>query len=209
MPRLMAAVYDPWMRRVERDCLSAWRSELLDGLSGAVLEVGAGTGANLPHYPETLTQLVLAEPDRHMRRILKRQSLRYALPTEIADASAAELPYPDGAFDAVVATLVFCSVPDPQRALAEIRRILKPDGRLVFLEHVAAEGNPPRLFLQRMCQPAWRRLAGNCHLTRETHRTIEEAGFEFISFVRESLGTTLPIVRPCVRGVARPQATAT
>lgn len=198
----MAAVYDPWMRRVERDCLSSWRSELLQGLTGAVLEIGAGTGANLPHYPETLDRIALAEPDRHMRKHLQRRALRFALPVEISDADADALPYADATFDAVVATLVLCSVPSPARTLTEVRRVLKPGGRLFFLEHVAAEGNAPRRLLQGVCEPAWRRVAGNCHLTRETHRDIERAGFRFLSFVRESLGKSLPIVRPCVRGVA-------
>jgi ubiquinone/menaquinone biosynthesis C-methylase UbiE len=199
----MAAVYDPFMRKTEAACLSAWRHELLEPLHGAVLEVGAGTGANLAYYPAQVTKLVLCEPDPHMRRTLTRESHRSPLPSEVVDALAEDLPYPDQTFDFVVATLVFCSVSSPPRALAQCRRILKPSGRLVFLEHVAAEGHPSRLALQHACQPIWKRVAGNCHLTRETHRLIESAGFELISYARESMGKALPILRPSVRGVAR------
>lgn len=199
----MAAVYDPFMRKAERASLAVWRAELLEPVQGAVLELGAGTGANLDYYPEPVGRLVLCEPDPHMRKTLTRRSHRSPLPTEVVGCAAEGLPYADNTFDYVVATLVFCSVRSPERALAEARRVLKPSGKLIFLEHVAAEGNPGRLALQHACQPLWKRVAGNCHLTRQTHVLIEEAGFEMLTYIRESMGKALPIVRPCVRGVAQ------
>ena len=180
MSRLFAAIYDPFMRRTEQACLVAWRRELLSGLSGRVLEVGAGTGANLPHYPPAVTSLVLAEPDEHM---LAR-------------------PLPDATVDAVVSTLVLCSVPDPARALQELSRVLRPGGSLVFLEHVAAAGGSSRLEWQRRIEPVWKRIAGNCHLTRPTEDSLREAGFVVEQVTRESMRKAMPWFRPTVRGVA-------
>lgn len=202
----MAAIYDPFMRQTERACLADWRAELLEPVRGAVLEIGSGTGANLEHYPATVRRLVLCEPDPHMRAPLTRRAYASPLPTEVVDASAESLPYGPDRFDFVVGTLVLCSVQSPASALAEIRRVLKPGGQFLYMEHVAAEGNPGRLALQRACEPVWKRVAGNCHLTRDTRRLIESAGFELLSYTRQSMGKALPIVRPCVRGAARVSA---
>lgn len=199
MPRLLAAVYDRLLKPTEDACLADWRAELLAPLTGSVLEVGAGTAANLPYYPAGLARLVLAEPDAAMRRrLVKRAGGR----AEVIDASAEDLPFDDQTFDAVVCTLVLCSVRDPPAALAEIRRVLKPGGRLVFVEHVAAENNPGRLKWQRRIEPIWKRLMGNCHVTRRTEEAIRAAGFELHDVRRESLRKTIPIARPSIRGVA-------
>jgi ubiquinone/menaquinone biosynthesis C-methylase UbiE len=204
MSWLMAAVYDRFMRRSEEACLAQWRAELLRELSGAVLEVGAGTGVTLPHYPRSIARLVLCEPDAHMRRKLKKKAAAPALrDIEISDASLDSLPFMDGEFDAVVCSLVLCSVPDQPAALAEIARVLKPGGRLVFLEHVAADGRPERLKWQRRIEPVWKHLMGNCHLTRRTEAAIAAAGFEIERIQRESIRKALPIVRPSIRGIAR------
>ena len=204
MSWLMAAVYDRFMRGSEEACLAQWRAELLRGLSGAVLEVGAGTGVTLPHYPKSITRLVLGEPDAHMRRKLKQKVDVSALRNiEISDAPLDSLPFRAGEFDAVVCSLVLCSVPDQQAALAEIARVLKPGGRLVFLEHVAADGRPGRLKWQRRIEPVWKQLMGNCHLTRRTEAAIAAAGFEIERIQRESIRKALPIVRPSIRGIAR------
>ncbi len=199
----MAAIYDPFMRQTERACLAEWRAGLLEPVHGDVLEIGAGTGANLKHYPGAVRRLVLCEPDEHMRNTLTRHARSSPLPTEVVAANAESLPYGASAFDFVVGTLVLCSVQSPAAALAEIRRVLKPGGQFLYLEHVAAEGNPGRLVLQHACEPVWKRVAGNCHLTRDTRRLIEASGFELLSYTRESMGKALPIVRPCVRGAAR------
>ena len=204
MSWLMAAVYDRFMRASEEACLARWRAELLRDLSGAVLEVGAGTGVTLPHYPKWVARLVVCEPDTHMRRKLKRKVDASALRNiEISDAPLDSLPFRAGEFDAVVCSLVLCSVPDQPAALAEIARVLKPGGRLVFLEHVAADGRPERLKWQRRIEPVWKHLMGNCHLTRRTEAAIAAAGFKIERIQRESIRKALPIVRPSIRGLAR------
>jgi ubiquinone/menaquinone biosynthesis C-methylase UbiE len=204
MSWLMAAVYDRFMRGSEEACLAQWRAELLRDVSGAVLEVGAGTGVTLPHYPNSVTRLVLSEPDAHMRRKLEKKVNASALRNvEISVAPLDSLPFRPGEFDAVVCSLVLCSVPEQPAALAAIARVLKPGGRLVFLEHVAADGRPGRLKWQRRIEPVWKHLAGNCHLTRRTEAAIAAAGFEIERIQRESIRKALPIVRPSIRGIAR------
>lgn len=204
MGRLIAAVYDRMLRRNEAACIRQWRAELLRHLAGHVLEVGAGTGLNLPHYPPTVTRLVLSEPDPHMRRKLaQRARVEGWDRAEVVDAALERLPLPDDAFDAVVGTLVLCSVSHLDEALAEIFRVLTPGGRFVFLEHVAAEDRPRRLKWQRRVEPVWKRLAGNCHLTRRTGAAIQAAGFALVDLKRESMRKAWPLVRPTIRGVAR------
>jgi ubiquinone/menaquinone biosynthesis C-methylase UbiE len=203
MSWLMAAVYDRFMRVSEEACLGRWRAELLRELSGAVLEVGAGTGVTLAHYPKTLTRLVLCEPDPHMRRKLGEKLAAAGMKAELSDAAAERLPFPDASFDAVVGSLVLCSVRDQGAALAEIARVLKPGGRLVFLEHVAADARPARLKWQQRVEPVWKHLMGNCHLTRRTEAAIVAAGLRIERIERESIRKALPIVRPSIRGTAR------
>lgn len=204
MSWLTAAVYDRWMRAAEEACLGRWRAELLQGLHGDVLEVGVGTGASLPHYPKTVTRLVLCEPDRHMRRRLQARCQSSGLrQSEIYDAQVEALPIASGSFDAVVSLLTLCSVRDMPGALAEMFRVLRPAGRFVFLEHVAADCDPGRLRWQRRIEPAWRHLAANCHLTRRTEEAIIAAGFQIERIQRESIRKAMPLARPSIRGVAR------
>jgi len=200
MSWLMAAIYDGMMRGSEEACLGQWRAELLRELSGSVLEIGAGTGATLSLYPKTVTRLVMCEPDPHMRRKLEAKR---SANVEISDASIEKLSFQKESFDAVVSSLVLCSVPDQAAALAQIRRVLKPGGRLVFLEHVLAEGKPNRLKWQRRIEPVWKHLMGNCHLTRRTEAAIEAAGFRIERIQRESMRKALPVCRPSIRGIAR------
>ena len=200
---LTAAIYDRFMQKTERASLAAWRTALLADLRGVVLEVGAGTGVNVAHYPKAVTRIVLAEPDPHMRaKLARRVSAADDARIETSDASVDALPWADGSFDAVVATLVLCTVDDPARALAEVRRVLAPGGRLVYLEHVAADHDPARLAWQRRIEPFWRPIAGGCRLTRRTQDTIREAGFDVRDETRESARKALPIVRTMIRGVA-------
>lgn len=204
MSWLMAALYEPFMRGSEEACLARWRAELLRDLSGEVLEVGAGTGATLEHYPKSVTRLVLCEPDPHMRRKLEAKiALFEPQNTRVSDASLDGLPFLPASFDAVVCSLVLCSVSDQKAALGQIRRVLKPRGKLIFLEHVAAENRPERLKWQQRIEPLWKRLMGNCHLTRRTEAAIMSAGFRIERIERESIRKALPIVRPSIRGIAR------
>ncbi len=204
MSWLFSTLYDPFMRSSERACLSDWRAALLANATGEVLEVGAGTGANLPFYGSGVTRLVLSEPDPHMRARLSRKIARDDLPRgEVSEGEAGRLPFDAASFDTVVSTLVLCSVPNLADSLADIRRVLRPGGRLLFLEHVAAEDRPDRLAWQRRLEPAWLLVSGNCHLTRRTGKAIRDAGFEVEQEKRESMRKALPFVRASIRGVAR------
>jgi ubiquinone/menaquinone biosynthesis C-methylase UbiE len=203
MGRLIAALYDRLTEASEVACLQQWREQLLRDVTGQVLEVGAGTGLNVPFYPPTLTRLILSEPDPHMRRKLSEKVRAQNLDrVEVLDASLDDLPWPAEAFDAVVGTLVLCSVPRLDRALAEIHRVLTPRGRFVFLEHVAADNRPRRLRWQHRVEPLWKRISGGCHLTRRTADAIVAAGFEIADIRRESMRKAWPLVRPTIRGVA-------
>jgi len=198
----MAAVYDRFMKGSEEACLRDWRAALLRELKGEVLEAGAGTGSTLALYPDGVTRVVMCEPDAHMRRKLEAK-VGGSRKVEVFPCAVENLSFKDNTFDAVVCSLVLCSVPDQPAALAEIRRVLRPGGRLVFLEHVAADSRPQRLKWQRRLEPVWKHLMDNCHLTRRTEAAIAAAGFEFESIERESIRKALPVVRPSIRGIAR------
>lgn len=206
MSWLMAKVYERTCMAAEKAGLSDWRAGLLAGLEGSVLEVGAGTGLNLTHYPKAVTRLVLSEPDRHMRSaLMRKRGAQLARSMEVVDGSLDRLPMGDASFDAVVATLVLCSVTDPARALAEIHRVLRPGGQYVFLEHVAADPHqePRRYKWQGRIEPFWKRAMDNCHLRRQTDLYIREAGFDIERMERDSIPKAPPWVRPSVRGIAR------
>ncbi len=199
----MAAIYDRFMRAGEDACVGLWRQELLGDARGRVLEIGAGTGLNLPRYGTSVSEIVLCEPDANMRRKLQDRLLavRPRVPVAIVGAAAERLPFSDDSFDTVVSTLVLCSVHDPAQALLEVRRVLRPEGRLIFLEHVA-DDDPGRESWQRRIEPVWKRLAGNCHLRRRTCMSMREAGFRFERLERESMRKALPFVRSTIRGRA-------
>ncbi|MEL7208520.1 MAG: class I SAM-dependent methyltransferase [Actinomycetota bacterium] len=205
MPQPMAAFYDRFMARTEEAGLRAWRRDLLADLTGQVVEVGAGTGANLGLYPPSVDRVLLTEPDPAMRsRLTRKAALTGGHATlEVVDAPAHRLPPEDDTIDAVVVTLVLCSVRDPRRALAEFARVLRPGGRLVYLEHVDAYDEPKRQKWQRRVEPVWKRVAGNCHLTRRTESAILDAGFETIEERREDMRSSLPLTARTVRGTAR------
>jgi len=198
----MATIYDGFMDATEQACLRRWRAQLLAGVEGDVLELGAGTGVNLEHLPRQLGRLVLTEPDRHMRAKLAARVQRLGRQAEVSDASAVALPFEDASFDAVVSTLVLCSVPSLERSLAEVFRVLRPGGRFVFLEHVGAPRGTSRRRIQGLVDPFWRHAAGGCRLIRDTERAILDAGFQLDTIERESMRKALAIVRPSIRGVA-------
>ncbi len=209
MAWLLAPLYDRLVAPTEEACFGAWRAELLAPLNGQVLEIGAGTGANVERYPSSVDRVVFTEPDPGMRRRLEdrldgaRGGSAFApAESEVFTDSADHLSFADGSFDAVVATLVLCTVPDPDAVLAEVRRVLRPGGRLVFLEHVAAEDKPDRLKWQRRIDPLWRRVVGGCRLTRRTADAIERAGFTMAELTNESARKATPLIRPTIRGHA-------
>jgi ubiquinone/menaquinone biosynthesis C-methylase UbiE len=198
---LMSRLYDRVLRPTEEACLASWRRELLARASGEVLEIGAGTGANLAAYPPAVRHVVLTEPDRHMREVLERKAATEPR-AELSDAAAESLPFESGRFDFVVGSLALCSVADVSRALGEIQRVLRPGGALLFIEHVAAESGTSRRRWQGWIEPVWKRFANNCHLTRETAAALAGAGFRLDPLVRESMRKAAPLVRLSIRGVA-------
>lgn len=200
--RLFARYYDRVMAKTEVLCLANWRRDLLAGISGEVLEIGAGTGLNLACYPETVSRLVLSEPDGFMRDKLQEKITGGQPNTEVTACSAEHLNFPDHSFDAVVSTLVLCSVDHLDAALKEIRRVLRPGGQLFFLEHVHTD-HPGINFWQCTLEPLWKRACGNCHLTRKTGEGISAAGFE-LDEVADLRMTGAPVfVRRVLLGVAR------
>ena len=203
MSGVTTAFYDRIMAGTEQACLAEWRRTLVGPVVGEVLEIGAGTGANIAYYASDVTTVTLVEPDVGMRRQLDAKlALRGDDRMRTADHAAEHLPYADAAFDAVVCTLVLCSVSDPDRVLEEVFRVLKPGGTFVFIEHVAAEAGTPRRKWQGRIEPLWVWFTGNCHLTRTSARTIEAAGLSITSLTRESLRKAVPWVRPSIRGTA-------
>jgi ubiquinone/menaquinone biosynthesis C-methylase UbiE len=157
--------------------VAAHRATLLDGLSGTVIEVGAGNGLNFPHYPQTVTEVIAVEPEPHLRSIAETSAGRANIPIKVIDGLADHLPAEDGSCDAAVASLVLCSVPDQDRALTEIHRVLKPRGQLRFFEHVHAP-TPGRRRLQKTLDATiWPWFNGGCHSGRDTQAAIERSGF--------------------------------
>jgi SAM-dependent methyltransferase len=155
------------------------RRRLLDGLSGTVLEIGAGHGLNFPHYPAEVTEVVALEPEPTLRAQATEAARQALVPIRVVGGLAEPLPFEDESVDAVVTSLVLCSVPDQGRALAEIRRVLRPDGELRFYEHVIPRCQPKRVLLQVADHSGlWPRIAGGCHPARDTGTAIERAGFD-------------------------------
>lgn len=206
MSERKARRYDAVLQKAERRALGAWRSELLGDLAGDVLEIGAGTGANLDAYGPGLSRLVLLEPDPAMRgRLVDRVARsRSRARTVVVSGSASRLPLADASVDAVVSTLVLCSVRDLDRALAEVRRVLRPGGRLHLVEHVAAEEGTLVRRAQHWLAPLWSRLAEGCSLERPTRELLAAAGFDVTDLRDDVLPVLVPLVRPVVRGSARP-----
>lgn len=174
--RIFAALYDPALRRSERHGLAALRRGLLAQASGRTLELGAGTGLNLAHYPAVVTRLVVTEPEAPMAARLRERVRTSGSTAEVVEAGAERLPFADGSFDTVVATLVLCTVPDLAASLAEARRVLVPGGHLLFLEHVR-HADATRARRQERFTPLQRRIACGCHLDRATPEAIAAAGF--------------------------------
>jgi ubiquinone/menaquinone biosynthesis C-methylase UbiE len=201
--RMFSAIYDRGMKGTEEAGLREMRHELLAGARGRVLELGAGTGVNVTHYPETIEGLTMIEPDPHMTKRLRDKLAALSKTSEVTviEAPAESLPFPDDSFDTAVVTLVLCTVPDQPAALKEIARVLKPDGQLLVLEHVRSRD--PRLAKwQDRLEGPWRFLGDGCHCNRDTVAAITAAGFELGEVDRGALPKAPPIVRPLARGTA-------
>lgn len=205
LDRAFAGVYDRIMAPVEARTLGELRSQLLAGMSGAVVDVGAGTGANLAHLPDAVRSVTLAEPSPEMAA-----KLRDRVHTHLGDAAARgvdrdvtvfeapaeELPLPDASVDHAIVTLVLCTVDDPTRAIAELRRVLKPGGTVAVLEHVHADGWSGRV--ASVIEPVWTVAARGCKLTRDTRQALADGGFD----VSAITGTTWPGPRFATTGIA-------
>lgn len=199
--RGFAALYDRAFEATEEAGLRAMRREVLSEARGRTIDLGAGTGANLGLYPDAVTELVLAEPDPHMLKQLRVKVGEKGVVAEVSDASAEDLPFPDASFDTAIFTLVLCTVPHPDRALAEAARVLKPGGKLLFLEHVRAEDAGLARWQDRLEGP-WRFLADGCHCNRDTVESIEASPFTVEQVEHSKLPKAPPLVRPLVQGQA-------
>ena len=211
--RIFAAIYDRLMSGTEKGGLSEMRADLLREARGRTLELGAGTGHNLPHYTPSVTELVLTEPDRFMAvRLRKHLAAEPPAPAtvEVVDAPAEQLPFEDGSFDTVVATLVFCTVEDPERAAAELRRVLRADGVLLYLEHVRSPDSERLRRWQDRLERPWGWFGAGCHPNRPTDALLPAAGFEVTRMDRDKLPKSelTPWVSPLIRGSARPTSAA-
>jgi SAM-dependent methyltransferase len=159
------------------------RTALLAGLTGRVIEVGAGNGLNFAYYPAGVTEIVAVEPEPYLRDLGVSAARHAVAPVRVVDGVAEDLPAADASFDAGVASLVLCSVRDQARALAELHRVIRPGGQLRFFEHVRAEG-PAHARVQRLADTLWPLLAGGCHTSRDTLGAITAAGFRLGSLRR-------------------------
>jgi ubiquinone/menaquinone biosynthesis C-methylase UbiE len=200
--RAFAWGYDWFQRRSCESGMEEKRREVLSRARGRTLEIGAGTGINLEHYGPEVTELVLSEPDPHMMRQLERKVAGSERPVEVVKAPAEELPFEDASFDTVTLVYVLCTVPDPEGGLAEIARVLKPGGRLLFIEHVRAPDEGLARWQDRLHGP-WRVFANGCHCNRDTLATIEASSLQPEEVGRGEIPKVPPLVRPMVAGAAR------
>jgi ubiquinone/menaquinone biosynthesis C-methylase UbiE len=181
--------------------LSLLRRELLSGVSGEVLEIGFGTGLNLPHYPAGVMKLTAVDPNREMSALAQRRVKASPIAVDYKTVSAERIPLGDAAFDSIVSSWTLCSIPDADRALKEIERLLKPGGRFFFLEH-GRSGEPNVQRWQDRLTPLNKKLAGGCHLNRDMKALIERSGLKVIALNRFCLEKGLKIASYFYQGVA-------
>ena len=199
--RIFACGYDRFMAGSERDGLGAHRRALLANAEGDVLEIGGGTGVNLPLYDGTVRSLTMIEPEKPMLARLQHKIDEQRPGTTAVRAPAEALPFDDDSFDVAVSTLVLCTVEDQPRALQELRRVLRPGGRLLFMEHVRSE-DPRTARWQDRLQPLQRRFACGCRCNRATLDGIRDAGFEVTQLEHGTIPHAPAFVRPLIVGVA-------
>jgi ubiquinone/menaquinone biosynthesis C-methylase UbiE len=199
--RAFSALYDSLMKSTEEAGMREIRQEALSGAGGRTIDIGAGTGLNLGLYPDDLTELVLAEPDEHMLKRLRPKLAESGREVEVVQAPADRLPFPDDTFDTAVFTLVLCTVPDQAAALTEAARVLRPGGKLHFVEHVRSDEPKLARWQDRLERP-WRFFGDGCHCNRDTVAAIEASPFQIERLDRGELPKAPPIVRPLARGTA-------
>jgi ubiquinone/menaquinone biosynthesis C-methylase UbiE len=200
--RAFAWGYDAFQRRSCAAGMEDTRRQVLGEAQGRTLEIGSGTGINLDNYGPAVTELVMSEPDRHMVALLRRKVESSSRPATVVEAPAAELPFADQSFDTVALVYVLCTVPDPSAALREIARVLKPEGRLLFIEHVRSPEPGLARWQDRLHKP-WLVFANGCHCNRDTLAAIEGSPLEIEEVERGEIPKVPPLVRPMVAGAAR------
>jgi ubiquinone/menaquinone biosynthesis C-methylase UbiE len=199
--RMFAAGYDTFQATMERNFMGELRDDILADARGRVVEIGAGTGVNLEHYPRSIDELVCTEPEEPMAKRLRRKAATSGLDVTVVHAAAEELPFEDDSFDTAVATLVLCTVTDAAASLRELARVLRPGGRLLFIEHVRAQ-EPGLARWQDRLHPLWVRFGHGCHCNRPTYETIEASPLSIETHRRGRIPKAPPIVRPLLTGVA-------
>lgn len=199
--RGFAALYDYSLKATEEAGLGEMRRQLLAGARGRVVDLGAGTGVNIDLFPESVEELVLAEPEPHMAKRLRTKLAASGRNASVVEAPAERLPFEDDSFDTAVATLVLCTIPDPGAALEEAARVLKPGGRLLFIEHVRSREPGLARWQDRLERP-WRFLAAGCHCNRDTVATIAASPLQVQDLECGEVPKAPPIMRPLIRGSA-------
>lgn len=199
--RAFAAIYDRGLKATEEAGLRRMRRETLAAASGRTLDIGAGTGVNAGLFPSAVSELVLVEPGPHMFKKLQAKLEGSGQGVSVVQAPAENLPFADDSVDTVAFTLVLCTVPNPAAALAEAARVLRPGGKLLFVEHVRSRRPGLARWQDRLEKP-WRFLADGCHCNRDTVATIEASSFAIEQVQHGRLPKAPPIVRPLVSGSA-------
>ncbi|MCW2856914.1 MAG: methylase involved in ubiquinone/menaquinone biosynthesis [Marmoricola sp.] len=199
--RVFARLYDRLMAGAEAAGLQERRQKLLAGATGDVLEIGAGTGANLVFYPDSISTLTMTEPESPMVRLLERHLGERRSNTKLLRAPAEDLPFPDNTFDTVVSTLTLCTVDDQPRALRELARVLRPGGQLLFIEHVRADDERLARWQDRL-NGLNRVIAHGCNCNRATLAGLQQFGFTIRQVEHGDLEKAPPFVRPLVVGIA-------
>jgi ubiquinone/menaquinone biosynthesis C-methylase UbiE len=200
---IFARVFDRLSRLMEQEA-GAHRDELVAGLTGRIVEIGAGNGMNFSHYPPAVVEVVALEPEPYLRGKAQAAARAASVAVSVRDGRAAPLPFEDASFDAAVASLVLCTVPDPSGALLELRRVVKPGGELRFMEHVRAD-HRPKSEIQRWLDRTgiWPLVGGGCHCSRDTVAAIDRAGFKVQRRRCYTLGPSWSATNPHVVGSAR------
>jgi len=177
--KIFAALYDPLMKPLELFHMRKIRKKMLQNVSGRVLEIGSGTGLNFAYYPEDTEEVQAVEPDGNLRERSLPRSLRSSVPIYVKEGTAEKLPFKSNSFDAVINTLVFCTIEEPEQALKEIIRVTRPGGKVLFYEHVRPS-HPAAAKMSDKLTPAWKAVCGGCHLNRDTEGIIRRSGLDIV-----------------------------